>query len=227
MNNNKLPLTTIDWSQKFNKAKIKYMLIAIIVALIITVNTYKLLHRVEHDSELISVVVASQNIEKYTQLTDADMQLRNMRRDQVPENAIMDNGDIRDLTTLINISKGQILTSQFFKEEVNPDSVSAKIGEGMIGMSVGFDWLIAPVPDIKDGDTVDIIASSSYKKEEGTSAIGVAQAEFPVRDAKVLRVVKEGDYEQNGHLILELTQEQAKNLMSTRALKVLLNIIVK
>jgi len=227
MINNNLPLTTVDWSQKFKKAKIKYMVIAIIVAFVITMNSYKLLHRAQHDSELVSVVVASQNIEKYTQPTDNDLQLRNMRRDQVPENAIINTDDIGDLTTLINISKGQILTSQFFKKEINPDSVSAEIGEGMVAISIGFDWLIAPVPDIKDGDIVDVIASSAHKEHEGVNAVEVAQAKFPVRNAKIIRVVKEGDYEQNGHLILEVTEEQAANLMSTRALKVLLNIIVK
>jgi Flp pilus assembly protein CpaB len=224
---NNLPLTTIDWNQKFNKQKIKYLLIAIILAFFVTINAYKLLHRAQIESELITVVVASKNIEKYTQPKSEDTQFRKVRRDQVPENAIISPEDIKDLTSLINISKDQIIVSQFFKEISNPDSISTEITENMIGMSIGFDWLIAPVPDIKAGDIIDVIASESHQKKIAGQTVITSDTKFPIRNAKVLRVVKEGDYEQSGHLVIEVNEEQAKNLMSARALKVLINIIIK
>jgi Flp pilus assembly protein CpaB len=224
---NNLPLTTIDWNQKFNKQKIKYLLIAIILAFFVTINAYKLLHHAQTESELITVVVASKNIEKYTQPKAEDTQFRKVRRDQVPESAIASPQDIENLTSLINISKDQVIVSQFFKEITNPDSISTEITENMVGMSIGFDWLIAPVPDIKAGDIIDVIASESHQKKVDGQTIITSDTKFPIRNAKVLRVVKEGDYEQSGHLVIEVNEEQAKNLMSARALKVLINIIVK
>ena len=158
---NNLPLTTVDWSKKFNKKKTKYMLIALLFAFFVTFNAYKLLHHAQYESELINVVIATKNIQKYSQLQATDVQFKKIRRDQIPTNALTTPQDIKDLTTLINISKNQILVSQFFKEVTNPNSISAEIKENMMAISVGFDWLIAPVPDIKSGDIIDIIASQS------------------------------------------------------------------
>jgi len=223
----KPPLTTVDWNQKFNKQKTKYLLIALLLAFFVTLNAYKLLHRAQTESELINVVVASQNIEKYSPTKSEDTQFRKIRRNQVPENAITSPKDIEGLTSLINISKGQIIVSQFFKEITNPDSISTEIKEDMLAISVGFDWLIAPIPDIKSGDIIDVIASESHKTTINNQTVITSEAKFPIRNAKILRVVKEGDYEQSGHLVIEVNEEQAKNLMSARALKVLLNIIIK
>ena len=223
----KPPLTTIDWNQKFNKQKTKYMLIALLLAFFVTLNAYKLLHRAQTESELVNVVIASQKIEKYDQPKAEDTQFRKIRRDQVPNNAITSPKDIEGLTSLIDISKDQIIVSQFFKEISNPDSISAKINENMTAMSIGFDWLIAPVPDIKAGDMINIIASESHKTKADGQTVIISETKFPIRNAKVIRVVKEGDYEQSGHLVIEINEEQAKNLMSARALKVLLNIIIK
>jgi Flp pilus assembly protein CpaB len=224
---NNLPLTTIDWNQKFNRQKTKYLLIALVLAFFVTLNAYKLLHRAQTKSELINIVIASQDIEKYSQAKPEDTQFRKIRRDQVPENAITSPKDIEGLTSLINISKNQIIVSQFFKEVKNPDSISTEIRENMVAISIGFDWLIAPIPDIKAGDTIDVIASESHKTQINNQAVITSEAKFPIRNAKIIRVVKEGDYEQSGHLVLEINEEQAKSLMSARALKVLLNIIVK
>lgn len=223
----KPPLTTVDWSQRFNKQKIKYLLIALLLAFFVTLNAYKLLHRAQSESELVNVVVASRSIEKYSQLKPGDTQFRKARRDQVPENALTSPDDVKNLTSLINISQGQIIVSQFFKEIKNPDSISTELKENMVAIPIGFDWLIAPVPDIKAGDIIDIIASESHKDTVGGITRITSEAKFPLRDAKVLRILKEGNYEQNGHLVIEVSEEQAKNLMAAKALKVLLNIIVK
>ena len=227
MKDNNLPLTTIDWSQRFNKQKIKYFLIALLLAFFITLLAYKILHRAQNESELVSVVVAKQNISKYSQAKPENFEFRKVRKDQVPARTIYNPQDINNLTSLLDISKGQIIVSQFFKEITNPDSISAVIKENMVGIPIGFDWLIAPVPNIKDGDLIDIIASEAHKTTIAGQTVITSEAKFPIKNAKVLRVVKKGDYDQNGHLVIEVTEDQAKSLMSARALKVLLNIIVK
>jgi Flp pilus assembly protein CpaB len=224
---NNLPLTTTDWSQRFNRQKTKYLLIALLLAFFVTLTAYKMLHRAQLESELINVVIATQNIPQHTQLKPEITAFRKIRKDQIPENAISDPKDVANLTSLINISKGQIIVSQFFKELSNPDSLSTELNENMIAISVGFDWLAAPVLDLKVGDIIDVIASESHKTEIEGKTILTSEAKFPVRNAKVIRVVKEGDYAQNGHFVIEITEEQAKNLMATKALKVLFNIIIK
>lgn len=227
MKDNNLPLTTIDWSQRFNKQKIKYFLIALLLAFFITLLAYKILYRAQNESELVSVVVAKQNISKYSQAKPENFEFRKVRKDQVPARTIYNPQDINNLTSLLDISKGQIIVSQFFKEITNPDSISAMIKDNMVGIPIGFDWLIAPVPNIKDGDLIDIIASEAHKTTIAGQTVITSEAKFPIKNAKVLRVVKKGDYDQNGHLVIEVTEDQAKSLMSARALKVLLNIIVK
>ena len=199
---NNLPLTTIDWSKKFNRQKIIYFLIAILLAFFVALNGYQLLHRAQKNSELVEVVIT-------------------------PSNAITNPQDIIGQTSLVDISQNQIIVSQFFKEITNPDSISAQIADNQVAISVGFDWLTAPVPDIKAGDVIDIIASESHKVKTEQGEILKAEAQLPIQNAKVLKVVKKGDYDQSGHLVLEISQEQAKNLMSAKALKLLLNIIVK
>ncbi len=224
---NNLPLTTIDWSKKFNRQKIIYFLIAILLAFFVALNGYQLLHRAQKNSELVEVVIASKNIPKNTKAQKDTFQFRKIRRDQIPGNVITNPQDIIGQTSLVDISQNQIIVSQFFKEITNPDSISAQITDNQVAISVGFDWLTAPVPDIKDGDIIDIIASESHKVKTEQGEILKAEAQLPIQNAKVLKVVKKGDYDQNGHLVLEVSQEQAKNLMSAKALKLLLNIIVK
>jgi len=224
---NKPPLTTIDWNKKFNKEKIKYLLIALLLSFFVSLNAYKLLHRAQSNSELVTVVVASQNIPKNSQLKLENIEFRKIRRDQVPENVIISPQDIIGLTSLINISKEQIIVSQFFKKIKNPNSIGAKISKNMIAIPIGFDWLSAPVPDMKVGDIIDIIASESHQTKIDGQSIITSETNFPIRNAKVIKIVQEGDYEQGGHLIIEVTEDQAKNLMSAKALKVLLNIIIK
>ncbi len=224
---NNLPLTTIDWSKKFNRQKIIYFLIAILLAFFVALNGYQILHRGQQNAELIAVVVASKDIPKNTKAKNNLFRFRKIRHDQIPANAITNPQDIVDQTSLVDISQNQIIVSQFFKEITNPDSISAQITDNKVAISVGFDWLTAPVPDIKAGDIIDIIASESHKVETEQGEILKAETKLPIQNAKILKVVKKGDYDQNGHLILEVTQEQAKNLMSAKALKLLLNIIVK
>ena len=224
---NNLPLTTIDWSKKFNRQKIIYFLIAILLAFFVALNGYQLLHRAQKNSELVEVVIASKNIPKNTKAQKDTFQFRKIRRDQIPGNAITNPQDIIGQTSLVDISQNQIIVSQFFKEITNPNSISTQIADNRVAISVGFDWLTAPVPDIKAGDVIDIIASESHKVKTEQGEILKAEAQLPIQNAKVLKVVKKGDYDQSGHLVLEVSQEQAKNLMSTKALKLLLNIIVK
>ncbi len=224
---NNLPLTTIDWSKKFNRQKIIYFVIATLLAFFVALNGYQLLHRAQKNSELVEVVIAAKNIPKNTKAQKDAFQFRKIRRDQIPGNAITNPQDIIGQTSLVDISQNQIIVSQFFKEITNPDSISAQIADNQVAISIGFDWLTAPIPDIKTGDVIDIIASESHKVKTEQGEILKAETQLPIQNAKVLKVVKKGDYDQNGHLVLEVNQEQAKNLMSAKALKLLLNIIVK
>ncbi len=224
---NNLPLTTVDWSQKFNRSKLKYLLIALLLAFFVALNGYQLLHRAQENSKMISVVVSAKNIPAHTKAKNDDFEFRKIRQDQIPANAIYNPKDIIGKTSLINVSQNQIIVSQFFKEITNPDSLSAKIANNKVAISIGFDWLTAPVPDIKAGDYVDIIASESHKIKTEQGETIKAEAQTPIQNVKVIKVVKKGDYDQNGHLVLEVTEDQAKNLMSAKALKLLLNIIIR
>jgi len=224
---NNLPLTTVDWSQKFNRSKLKYLLIALLLAFFVALNGYQLLHRAQENSQMVSVVVSAKNIPTHSKAKKDDFEFRKIRRDQIPANVIYNPKDIVNKTSLIDISQNQIIVSQFFKEITNPDSLSAKIADNKVAISVGFDWLTAPVPDIKTGDYVDIIASESHKIKTEQGEVLKAEAQTPIQNVKVIKVVKKGDYGQNGHLVLEVTEDQAKNLMSAKALKLLLNIIIR
>jgi len=224
---NNLPLTTVDWSQKFNRSKLKYLLIALLLAFFVALNGYQLLHRAQENSQMVSVVVSAKNIPAHSKAKKDDFEFRKIRQDQIPANVIYNPKDIVNKTSLINVSQNQIIVSQFFKEITNPDSLSAKIADNKVAISVGFDWLTAPVPDIKAGDYVDIIASESHKIKTEQGEVLKAEAQTPIQNVKVIKVVKKGDYGQNGHLVLEVTEDQAKNLMSAKALKLLLNIIIR
>jgi Flp pilus assembly protein CpaB len=225
---NQLPLTTVDWTEKFKRQKIKFLTVSLLLAFFASLIGYKTLYRAKTQAETINVVVASKNIPRHKKIKSTDLEFRKIRRDQVPEYAIFQPKDAQDKISLITIPKNQIITSTLFKEIANPESLSAELSDDKMAISIGFDWLSAPVPDIKVGDTVDIIASEAHEiKKESGEKVTVSKAVFPIRDVRVLRVEKGGNYGKDGHLVLEVTEEQANNLMATKALKVLLNIIIK
>jgi Flp pilus assembly protein CpaB len=226
--NNKLPLTTVDWSGKFNKQKIKYLVIALFLAFFVSLTGYKILHRAQNEAEMVSVVIANKNIPRHEKFKLTDLEFRKIRRDQVPNYTISQPKDAQGKISLVTIPKNQIITSTLFKEISNPDSLSAELTDDKMAIPVGFDCLADPVPDIKVWDTIDIIASESHEvKKESGEKITISKSVFPVRNVRVLRIEKGGSYGKDGHLVLEVTEEQANNLMATKALKVLLNVIVK
>ncbi len=224
--NKRLPTTTTNWSQKFERRRKVYLTMALAMALLVALGSHKFFSKIKYDSEQIPVVVTTRKISAYQKISDTDIALKKIPRKQLPENALLKTEEAIDQITFLDIPANQIITPNFFKRTVNADSISAKISTGKTAMTIGFDWLTAPIPEIKEGDVIDIIASEAHKQRLKNSQQLVSQATFPVRGVKILHIQKSAKNNQDGYLVLEVNESQANNLMVAKALKVLFNVII-
>lgn len=220
-------MNTIDWSAKFKRQTRLYFIIAILAAVIGTYYFYQYLEQKRIDSSFMPVLVAGKDFSKHEIIQISDIEVKEFQKDKIPANAITNIDEVKGKICIFDISKNQILVPQFFTFEIDPDSISIDLLEGYYAFPVGFDWFTAPVPAVKEGDFVDIIASSVYTHMEEGTEIADADAIIPIINVKVLRVESGESSSGSAHLILMTTEEESKALMTMRALKVHINLLIR
>ena len=223
-------LTSADWQKKFHRRKVLLLVISLGVAVFVSLNTYKIVNRARHKAELVAVVVSKNNIPRDQVVSADDLTFRHFRRDQLPEEAIFKKEMVLGKSALANIPKNQILSAGFFIRRKNPHSLSAKLSDNKQAFTLGTDWLSSPLPQVQPGDLVDVIASRPYEEKNKAIAeqkgILKTQTKLLLTGAKVL-AVENKDKLSKGYLVLEVTPEQAKSLLSARALQFLMNIVIR
>ncbi len=223
-------LTSADWQKKFHRRKVLLLAISLGVAIFVSLNTYKIVNRARHKAELVTVVVSKNGISQDQVVSASDLTFRHFRRDQLPEKAIFKKETVLGKSALTDIPKNQILTAGFFIKRKNPHSLSAKLSDNKQAFALGTDWLSSPLPQVQPGDLMDVIASRSYEEKNKAVAeqkeVLKTQTKLLLAGAKVL-AVEDKDKLSKGYLVLEVTPEEAKNLLSARALQFLMNIVIR
>ena len=224
---NELPLTSADWAGRFKGQTRLYFLISLILALVGAYFTYDYLKTKESNFNFTNVLVASNEIKKHELLSANNIKQEKLLKNKLPAGAITDFKDIEGQTSIVDISFGQIIVPQFFTNQSDPSSLSIDISQGYFAFPIGFNWFVSPVPALKVSDRIDIIASDvvKTKNEDGTTE-GSSQTVILAQNIKILKVVKSATGGGN-HLVLEVTTEDAESLMSAKALKLYLNIMLR
>ncbi len=111
-------------------------------------------------AEVVSVVVATRNLEPPVVLSSADLRIESVPKAVVPETALPGNKQATAGLTLIHpVARGQVLTVNEFLSNADPGLLGVSVPKGGKGVLLSSTWLAGPMPAVKKGDTVSIVAS--------------------------------------------------------------------
>ncbi|WP_163970650.1 Flp pilus assembly protein CpaB [Oceanobacillus halotolerans] len=116
---------------------------------------------VEEAVETVSVVVAAEDIKKDQHITEEQVALKEMPKDQVHPEAIQELTDVVNAYSDSEIKSGEVILHHRIQEqEEEKDVVSRKIQEGYRAVSVQVDYVTGISNLLQPEDMVDVVLST-------------------------------------------------------------------
>ncbi len=184
--------------------------VSILLAILAFVVTNAWAESLSEKAEQVGVIVAGKDLSAPKTLEEGDLVVRFFRRDLLPKSAIPEKSfnDILGVTLIHPLSSGQILTTTEIAGKIDPELGGFVVPRNAKGFSIPSNWLSAPFPRMKKGDTVTI-AFGGNEKDKNISGI-VAQG-VPVLS------VEKGDGNNLQSILVGLDEKLALNLVELRA----------
>ena len=107
--------------------------------------------------EMVPVVVAKVNIPPRTRIQDTMLQMKDLPADAVPEGAIKNFGDVRDVAVKVSIFAGDVLTIQKVFAEKTDEGFIGAIPADCRAVSISVNDLTGVAGFAKPGDKVDLL----------------------------------------------------------------------
>ncbi len=152
----------------------KILVIAIILSLITSFMIYSYINSLMNDNDMneyIKVVVAENNIETKTIISNKDVKLKEIMIDYVSLNAYTNINDVVGKYAKENIIQGEQVISDRI---VNEDKMilSYKVPEGRRAVSIHVNEAVMVADFIRPGDYIDVMVTfDKYEIETGTEKI--------------------------------------------------------
>ncbi len=173
-------------------------------------NQYKAIN------EPLNVLVFSENIEAPITLESKHLKSISIPKKYLPASYIeqKDKDKIIGQTIQQHTETGQILVLSHLNNELNAESVSAKLAE-KYAFVIDESWLVSKFPNIKEEDLVSVLVSNPRADQ--------VAAEVILSDIKVVEL----NYLKNKRsLTLNLSKAESETLLFAKSLKLPMQIIV-
>ena len=199
--------TTPNWSGGFRRRIPFYILLAILLSLVSAVLTFLYLEDLRARSiPSIQVVVAVRDIRPGTIITADDVGLKQAPEGIVPSNHFPSVDRVVGRSSIATIHEKEVILSSDLVglEQI---SLSDRLPDGRWAMILPAAWLVSPVPTVREGDRLDLMAylAGQSREELGLAVSAVECIEFVP------------DSEQADYLTLAVTQEEAQAILFARA----------
>ena len=199
--------TTPNWSGGFKRRIPFYILLAILLSLLSAVLTFLYLEDVQARSvPSLQVVVARRDIRPGTIIRGDDVSLQEVPEVIVPSSHFQELDFVTGRSSIVTIlEKEVILSSDLAGVELS--SLSDRLPDGRWAMILPAAWLVSPVPEVREGDRLELLA---YLAGQSREELGLV--------VSAVECIAFGPG--SGHpeyLTLAVTQEEAQAILFARA----------
>lgn len=208
-----LPVVHTPYRAALERAQRQYFLAFLLLLLLFGYYAYRYTQHQATQNQLVEVVVAKTDLAAPKTLEPSDLSLIQLPQKWVPTSAQTSVETLRGKTLRRSLEANEVLVKLDTQDDLNPDSVSAQFDQAF-AFTLGEDWLVAKLPNLKPGDTVDILATNPEANTEATTVVAAA-----------LRVITLDKAGARKNLVINTTAEQAQALLFTRGLRLPMQVI--
>jgi len=201
------PTTTPDWRAAVKRRTRFYVLTAFLLAILFGILVFEVFARQQRiaPGTLTSAVFASQDLKVGTVIMEGMLEIRDVSILSVPDSHLKYKEQAIGKSTLYPLIRGEV---------VLPERLAGKVG-GLVALrcpprkwcvSIPADWFVAVLPDLAEGDLVEIASSFPGRNpgETGFIAAGVEVVLLP-------------DNEESPVYVFALEDQEALSLLYARA----------
>jgi Flp pilus assembly protein CpaB len=134
-----------------------YLITALLLALLAGVLTYFYLDQIRANSvPTARAVVAAVEIRPGTVITSGMIDARAVPRNAMPDEAMRDSDQVIGRLTYDLLVPGQVIHQRNLIGEGS--GLASRLPDGRWAVVIPVSWLASPLPDVKRGDVIDILA---------------------------------------------------------------------
>lgn len=171
------PDTTPRWHEAARSRAPLYLITALLLALLAGILTYLYLDQIKENSLPTGrAVVAVAEIRPGTVITSDEVEIRALPRNMLPQAAIQDMQQVVGRVSFDLLVPGQVIHSRNLTGEEG-GGLAARLPDGRWALVMPVSWLASPLPRVKQGDAIDILAYQPGQPIEGTDLV-VEQVEL-------------------------------------------------
>lgn len=165
------PETTPRWQQAARSRAPLYLIGAMLLALLAAVLTYQYLQQIREQSlPTAQAVVVVSEVPAQTVLTADLVEIRQLPSAMLPEGAIKQEGLAVGRLTRYPLATGEVLLQHDLMSEEGA-GLAGRLPDGRWAMVMPVGWLASPLPQIEQGDHIDILAYAPGQAAEQTALI--------------------------------------------------------
>lgn len=210
---NPLPYVTTPYRAALEKIQRRYVVLFLMLFLMFSYYAYRYTQHKTEVEALVPVVVATGSLDFPHRLTGDDLGIIVLPQKWVPVGSWSDTSELIGQTLLRSLEPYEVVVKADVHPDLDPKSVTAKFNEAF-AFTIGEDWLVAKLPSLKDGDTIDVLATNP---EAGLAST------LPVASGlKIISVTAVGGRK---NLVVKVTQAQAQALLFTRGLRLPMQVL--
>jgi len=186
--------------------------LALAVGLLVSYTVYNQLHaKTASNQQFMQVVVAANDIQIGSKLTDHDVTLVSFPTTTVPPGAFRKVSQVRDRGVVLPISKGDFVLPDKLADENAGAGLPSMIPQGMRAVSVRVNDVVSVAGFVQPGTRVDVLAT-------GIRGAGENQTTTVLENVAVIAVGRSlldrftGDTQNNGVITLLVSPDDAQKL---------------
>ncbi len=210
----RLPFTTTPYRAELERVQRRWLILLLLLTGALGWYSYQYVQAHQAAEVMVSVVVATADVAAPHELTAEDLTTFKIPQRLVPAGVWTEPAELVGQTLLRSVVANEILVAADVHPDLDPKSISAKFEEAF-AFSVGEDWLVAKLPNLRSGDTVDILASNPKGRITDTTPVA--------EGLKVLAVETRSGRKQ---LVVNVTEVEAQALLFARGLRLPMQVLV-
>lgn len=153
------PETSPNWVAGVRRRMPFYIIIAVLLAVLAGALTFAFLEQLQAESVPTGqALVALQDIRPGTEITFDMVEVRRVPIAQLPRDAATETSQAVGRIVALPIVAGEVIIPERLAGTSAEGGLSAKLPDGRWALVLTRGWLISPIPEVKVGDRVDLVA---------------------------------------------------------------------
>ncbi len=153
------PETSPNWVAGVRRRMPFYIIIAVLLAVLAGALTFAFLEQLQAESVPTGqALVALQDIRPGTEITFDMVEVRRVPIAQLPRDAATETSQAVGRIVALPIVAGEVIIPERLAGTAAEGGLSAKLPDGRWALVLTRGWLISPIPEVKVGDRVDLVA---------------------------------------------------------------------